>query len=352
MSDDACITKTIRYITVLVSAVMLLTFITVCANFKGSTEEQIYTEEFTIDIFDEAVPLTAAPTAQPAVTETAAPAAPTATAAPAAKPVTPEAAAPGTLVKKCDKAVIDYSNSADGYVMVKYNDATASRLKVLVKGPKTTYNYNLTPQEWTVFPFNEGDGQYSVSLYINVRDTKYANVLSVTLNVTLKNEFGPYLYTNQYVDYANAPMVVAKAAELTEGLTTNLEKIKAVYDYVVDTLSYDYEKAKIIQTGYLPDLDKVLEAKKGICFDYATLTAGMLRSLNIPCKMIIGYTDGSYHAWIEVWSDAEGQIEDGINFSGNTWERMDPTFASCTNRSASMMEFIADGSHYSATYIY
>lgn len=45
----------------------------------------------------------------------------------------PEAS--GTLVQSNGKAVIDYSNTADGYVMVKYTAATTKRLKVQVKGP-------------------------------------------------------------------------------------------------------------------------------------------------------------------------------------------------------------------------
>ena len=47
--------------------------------------------------------------------------------------------ASGTKVQSNAKAVIDYSNIADGYVMVKYTAATSQKLKVIVKGPKTTY---------------------------------------------------------------------------------------------------------------------------------------------------------------------------------------------------------------------
>lgn len=46
--------------------------------------------------------------------------------------------APGTLAKKNDKAVVDYSNTKDGYVMVQYTAQTDKRLKAQVKGPTTT----------------------------------------------------------------------------------------------------------------------------------------------------------------------------------------------------------------------
>ena len=107
-----------------------------------------------------------------------------------------------------------------------------------------------------------------------------------------------------------------------------LEKVAAIYNYVVRTLSYDYDKAATVQSGYLPNLDEVLRAKKGICFDYAALMTGMLRSQGIPCKLVIGYAGTVYHAWISVWSEDTGWIDSAIYFNGTTWQRMDPTFAS------------------------
>ena len=67
------------------------------------------------------------------------------------------AQASGKLVKKSSKAVIDYSNTGDGYVMVQYTAQTAKRLKVQVKGPATTYTYNLTPGKWETFPLSDGN---------------------------------------------------------------------------------------------------------------------------------------------------------------------------------------------------
>ena len=59
----------------------------------------------------------------------------------AASPAIPDTMQPvasGTAVKSCDKAIIDYSNIQDGYVMVKYTASTTQRLKAQVKGPTTT----------------------------------------------------------------------------------------------------------------------------------------------------------------------------------------------------------------------
>ena len=263
-----------------------------------------------------------------------------------------EAVASGVKTKKTAEAVIDYSNTADGYVMMQYTAGTTSRIKVQVKGPTATYTYNLTPGKWEVFPLSDGNGAYTFTVYRNVSGTKYAAVVSASCEVTLKDEFGPFLYSNQYVDYAAAPKATEKAAALLAGETDTLKKVGAVYHYVVENTTYDREKAATVKSGYLPVLDTVLETKKGICFDYAALMAGMLRSQGIPCKLVVGYAGTAYHAWISVWSAETGWIDGAIWFDGSAWHRMDPTYASSGGQSQSIMAYIGDGTNYTAKYLY
>ena len=272
--------------------------------------------------------------------------------APAAVTVGTSCVASGTKEKSNSKAVIDYSNTQDGYVMVNFTASTDKRLKVQVKGPSTTYSYNLTPGEWTVFPLSDGNGSYTVGVYENISGNKYSSVLSISSQVTLKDEFGPFTRPNQYVDYANAPKTVAKAKELTSGLSKPLDKVAAIYDYVVSTLSYDYDLAASVKSGYLPKLDKVLAKKSGICFDYAALMTGMLRSQDVPCKLVVGYAGSAYHAWINVWSESTGWVNAAIYFDGVAWQRTDPTFASTAKQSEEIMAYIGDGTNYSAKYLY
>lgn len=273
----------------------------------------------------------------------------------AASPAIPDTMQPvasGTAVKSCDKAIIDYSNIQDGYVMVKYTASTTQRLKAQVKGPTTTYTYNLTAGKWETFPLSDGNGSYQVIVYENVSGTKYSTVTSVSFQVTLTDEFAPFLRPNQYVDYSVAVNTVAKAAELTAGKTDALSKVQAIYEFVVKNITYDKQLAATVQSGYLPVLDTVLAKKTGICFDYAALMTGMLRSQGVPCKLVVGYAGTAYHAWISVWSDETGWVEGVIYFDGTTWQRMDPTFASSANQSASIMQYIGDGKNYTVKYLY
>ncbi len=262
----------------------------------------------------------------------------------------PEAS--GVLVEETDRAVIDYSNTADGYVMVRWKDDMKKRIKVQVKGPSATYTYNIQAEDWETFPLSDGNGVYQVTLYENVEGSKYAVVQSVSAEVELKDEFAPFLRPNQYVNYGVAEQTVKTAAGLSAGKATELEKVQAVYEYVVQSLTYDKELATTVQSGYLPELDKVLEAKKGICFDYAALMTGMLRSQSVPCKLVVGYAGEVYHAWISVYTEKDGWIDNVIYFDGATWKRMDPTFASSGDKSDEIMEFIGDGTNYKEKYLY
>ena len=154
------------------------------------------------------------------------------------------------------------------------------------------------------------------------------------------------------MNYSASSAAVEKAAELTAGITNPLEKVAAIYDFVVKTLSYDEHRAATVQSGYIPVLDSVLTEKKGICFDYAALMTGMLRSQGVPCKMIFGYAGSVYHAWINVWTEDTGWIDGAIYFDGGSWQYLDPTFASSADQSPEIMEYIGNSENYTEKYMY
>lgn len=307
-----------------------------CGGDKNQAQEQSEISDANLssvmDISEECVALSSAP---PALTDTML-----------------KAEASGTAVKKTSVAWIDYSNISDGYVMVKYLNPTEKRIKAQVKGPADTYTYNLTGGEWETFPLSSGNGGYTVTVLENVEGTKYAVKASVTFNAQLKDEFAPFIRPNQYVDYENAPEAVAKAEELCMNTESQLEKVSKVYEYVVTNFTYDSVKARTVQSGYLPVIDTVLQEKKGICFDYAAVMTGMLRSQGVPCKLVVGYAGNVYHAWISVYVEGQGWIEGVVYFDGASWNRMDPTFASSGNQSEAIMKYIGNDNNYSAKYFY
>jgi hypothetical protein len=268
------------------------------------------------------------------------------------------ALAANPVIQGNDKASVDVTNIADGYIKVSYKSVTKSRLKVIVQTPKKTqYTYNLaSPAKageslWEVFPLSEGDGKYTIGVYTNTSGNKYATSYSTNVDVKLKDSYAPFLVPSQYVNYTDKSATVTRAAEIAKDKKTDLEKVAAVYDEVIK-FTYDKELAANVKSGYLPDVDKVLSSKKGICFDYAAVMTAMLRSLNIPCQLVVGYAGDVYHAWINVYTKETGWVEGFIQFDGKQWSRMDPTFDSTGKSSDSVKKYIGDGKNYAAKYYY
>ena len=150
-----------------------------------------------------------------------------------------------------------------------------------------------------------------------------------------------------------AKNTVAQAEKLAGKQKDAMKKVEAVYNYVVKNLKYDNAFADAVRrgekNGYMPDLDSVLKSKKGVCFDYAALMAGMLRSQGVPCKLVMGYASNSeYHAWINVYSEKDGWINGAVRFNGKKWMLMDPTWASGNNN----IKYQAKAQSYQATSIY
>ncbi len=273
--------------------------------------------------------------------------------APGAVSMVLKTVASGTQVKKNEYSIIDYSNVSDGYIMVKYTEDTSNKIKAQVAGPSgVVYTYNVTPKKYEVFPLSDGNGTYKTTIFQNISGTSYMTVLSQSFTVELTDEFAPFLTPNQYVNYTENSKVVKKAASLTKGITDPLDKVKKIYNYVVNNFTYDRKKAKTVKSGYLPDLDTVLKAKKGICFDYAAVMTAMLRSQGVPSKLVVGYSGDAYHAWINVYTDDSGWIDGIIFFDGNIWKLMDPTYASSGKSSKAILKYIGDGSNYKAKYLY
>lgn len=256
--------------------------------------------------------------------------------------------ASGTQVFTCEVAAIDISNAGEGYIMADYF-GSCEKVKFQVKGPDgITYTYNLHGG-YEVFPLTAGDGEYSVGIYENVSGTKYSTALASTFEAVISNSFGPYLYPNQYVNFNSSSLPVAKASELAFPANTDLEVVELVYNYIISNFTYDTAKAATVPSGYLPVVDEVFLANTGICFDYASVMATMLRTQDIPTRLEVGYMGEEYHAWISVYIEEMGWINGLIEFNGVDWNMLDPTFASSSKKPK---RFITENSKYTTKYVY
>lgn len=107
------------------------------------------------------------------------------------------------------------------------------------------------------------------------------------------------------------PPAEAKAREICAGLKSLQERYRAVTQYVSDHIVYDYVRAAVIpKRNGLPNVPQCWERKMGICLDIAALTVVMLRSVSVPCNLVVGWADGHYHAWVEARIDRARYLYD------------------------------------------
>ena len=263
-------------------------------------------------------------------------------------PVVLTGQADGTVTYGSEGVTIDASHISEGYIMVSYT-GTNEKVKLQITGPdEVVYTYDLHG-DYETFPLTAGSGSYTVGVFENIEGTSYSTLFTQTIDVKIDDEFGPYLYANQYVNFNGDSKVVEKAEELSKPCNDDLEVIEQVYNYMISNFTYDYDKAESVQSGYLPDVDEVFEAQTGICFDYAAVMAAMLRSQRIPTRLEVGYAGDVYHAWISTYIEEQGWVNGIIQFDGKNWELMDPTFASTSSKPE---DFITNTDEYITKFVY
>ena len=172
-------------------------------------------------------------------------------------------------------------------------------------------------------------------VHIEVKDLKAASI-PVTMTFTVRRSEHLHNDFTQVSGKKSAPTADMKrwlepdklvplderirelSAEVTQGKTTDLEKARAIYDYVLANMKYDKSG-----TGWgNGDIYWACDAKRGNCTDFHALFIGLARSAGIPAKFEIGLPVpadkssgeiGGYHCWAEfyferVWMGAGGRV--------------------------------------------
>lgn len=228
-------------------------------------------------------------------------------------------------------AQIDYSSIQDGYVCAKLLQSVDG-IKIQISKDDKKYNYDLASLDYVSFPINMEDGLYTLKILQQIEGDRYAICASQDVQVTLTDANSPYLYPNQIVDYNSSSLVYSKSFEIVKNDEDDLTRVAHLFQYVVNTLDYDDDKAKNVSDSFhLPDIEGSLESGKGICFDYAASLAALCRIQGIPAKVIVGWTDIEYHAWVEIYIKDKGWINPKIYFKKRKWNLVDPTFADSAN---------------------
>ncbi len=218
-----------------------------------------------------------------------------------------------------DFAVID-EEYAIVSVHFEINPNSEYRLAVIKGDDKQYYPLVEADQNFSL-PF--GDGSYTVAVFKKVEGQSYKLCEKETFDVDV-NGNAQFLASVYDIKWTPGDKIEKKAQELVQGASSTQEKVERIYAYVTNTISYDYSKVASISYGYIPNLKQTLSTKSGICYDYASLTAAMLRSVDVPTQLCMGYNSelSVYHSWNRVYIDGQWKIIDttidSVNDNTNT----------------------------------
>ncbi|MEW6713674.1 MAG: DUF3488 and transglutaminase-like domain-containing protein [Nitrospirota bacterium] len=137
-----------------------------------------------------------------------------------------------------------------------------------------------------------------------------------------------YYYDNMDIDsYLQFPDNILSVKKMTEGITANsadnLKKTEKIKNYLISNYTYSLSAGKPSDGSNAIEYF-LLKSKKGYCEHFATTMVLMLRSINIPARLVTGFLSsqrndiGNYylvrqsdaHSWVEAFIDGRWMIFD------------------------------------------
>ncbi|MDX1583976.1 MAG: transglutaminase domain-containing protein [Thermoanaerobaculia bacterium] len=122
-----------------------------------------------------------------------------------------------------------------------------------------------------------------------------------------------------------SPRIDAIGKKITEEADHTIEEARAIYDYVLETMTYDKSKP-----GWgRGDTERACDVRSGNCTDFHSLFISLARSREIPSRFVMGVpvpaaasgTIDGYHCWAEFYLDSKGWVPVDIS---EAWKSEDP----------------------------
>lgn len=210
-------------------------------------------------------------------------------------------------------AVVDDSSLDKGIVKISYTSSDDATIKVMITKDSGKYVYGLRRDGVKeAFPLQMGNGDYKVSVLKHIGDNKYTYVTTKYLTLNLSDPNLVYLNSIQNINWTTDSKAVKKVPTINAKAKDDSTKLKNVHGFVIKYFVYDWDKIPTLKSDYVPQIDPIYDAKKGICYDYSSVLASMKRYEGMPVKLVKGYTSNvdGYHAWNEVYINGKWEIID------------------------------------------
>ena len=125
-----------------------------------------------------------------------------------------------------------------------------------------------------------------------------------------------FLLPDTYVE-SDSSTIKELAYSIIAGCPTDMEKTRAIHDWVASNIPYD-TKAYFSKQLHEYSALETLKGKTAVCNGYANLTAALNRAIGIKTKIVVGTASNSSgtegHAWNESFIDGKWVIQD------TTWD--------------------------------
>lgn len=100
--------------------------------------------------------------------------------------------------------------------------------------------------------------------------------------------------------YCPSDQLADKAAEVVQGVAPGYRQVEAIRRWIRDNHEYKYG---VSDQG--TDAMDTMQAKAGVCRDFAHIGAALCRALRIPARLVVGYLyqldPMDLHAWFEAY---------------------------------------------------
>ena len=215
---------------------------------------------------------------------------------------------PSKVLWKCGSSYKDNSQTFKVLVTDSKGKATSGGMAELTIDGET-YTAAVGSDGYAKFRTDVAIGKYNVKVKFNGNNDLLTSSNSKTVNVKLskfgnginqKNAKGSSAYLKSSSHCKVGSKAIKKLVKsLTKGLTSKVDKAKAIFNYVRDTLDYSYYyNSKYGASG-------TLKHKKGNCVDHSHLLVAMFRTAGFNARYVHGrchFGDGDTtgHVWTQV----------------------------------------------------
>ncbi|MBU1202453.1 transglutaminase-like domain-containing protein [Patescibacteria group bacterium] len=142
---------------------------------------------------------------------------------------------------------------------------------------------------------------------LSVRLSKDTKLVNKNWSTVKKSEYKKYLKSELFLE--QTPAIKKLTNEITKDKKTLPDKVKAIFDFVVDNFSYQYP----VKNRGVKNLN--LKNLRGDCGEYSALMVAMLRILGVPAKNQTGfviypkYKKVLEHAWLSACLGKAGWLD-------------------------------------------